>query len=71
MCNCLKQIGEKLNQRLMEKVPEGSEVSKGFDTGWRGPSIAYLERERIIAQGDAFLSQIRREAERLIRSEAT
>lgn len=42
-----------------------------FDKAWRGPSIAYLERERLIAQGDAFLSQIRREAERLIRSEAT
>ncbi|PXB01160.1 hypothetical protein [Pectobacterium carotovorum] len=34
MCNCLKDIGEKLKQRLMEKVPEDAEVSKGFDTGF-------------------------------------
>lgn len=34
MCDCFEVFGEKMKQRLMEKVPEGSEVSKGFDTGW-------------------------------------
>ncbi|MEC5321538.1 phage N-6-adenine-methyltransferase, partial [Brenneria populi subsp. brevivirga] len=37
-----------------------------FDKGWSGPAIAYIERDRLLAQGEAFLAQIRREAERLI-----
>ncbi|MEQ9887647.1 phage N-6-adenine-methyltransferase [Pectobacterium zantedeschiae] len=41
-----------------------------FDKTWRGPSIAYVERSQLLAQGDAFLSQIRREADRLLRSKA-
>ncbi|EBT9459617.1 TPA: hypothetical protein ACIV23_001769 [Salmonella enterica subsp. enterica serovar Java] len=36
MCNCIKQIGEKIEARLMEKVPDNSEISRGFDTGWNG-----------------------------------
>ncbi|MCW2482992.1 phage N-6-adenine-methyltransferase, partial [Candidatus Symbiopectobacterium sp. NZEC135] len=36
-----------------------------FDKQWRGPSIAYIERDRLFAQGEAFMAQIRREAERL------
>lgn len=34
MCDCLKIVGEKIEARLLEKVPEGAEVSRGFDTGW-------------------------------------
>lgn len=34
MCDCFKSIGEKIEARLLEKVPEGAEVSRGFDTGW-------------------------------------
>lgn len=36
-----------------------------FDKQWRGPASAYIERDRLCAQGEAFMAQIRREAERL------
>ncbi|HGG6232664.1 TPA: hypothetical protein ACJG6B_004815 [Salmonella enterica subsp. enterica serovar Enteritidis] len=36
MCNCIEQIGEKIEARLMEKVPDNAEISRGFDTGWNG-----------------------------------
>ena len=36
MCNCIKEVGEKLQERLMEKVPDGAQVSENiFDkVGW-------------------------------------
>lgn len=36
MCNCMQTIGDELQKHLMEKVPEGSEVSNNmFDkVGW-------------------------------------
>ncbi|POY55713.1 DNA adenine methylase [Pectobacterium versatile] len=37
-----------------------------FDKQWCGPAIAYIERDRLFAQGEAFMAQIRREAERLV-----
>lgn len=37
-----------------------------FDKTWSGAAMAYIERDRLLAQGEAFLAQIRREAERLI-----
>ncbi|ENO8657286.1 TPA: phage N-6-adenine-methyltransferase [Yersinia enterocolitica] len=37
-----------------------------FDKEWRGPAISYITREQLLATGEAFLAQIRREAERLI-----
>lgn len=36
-----------------------------FDKKWRGPAFNYIDREVLLAQGEAFLFQIRREAERL------
>ncbi|HDL7313792.1 TPA: phage N-6-adenine-methyltransferase [Yersinia enterocolitica] len=36
-----------------------------FDKEWRGPAISYITREQLLATGEAFLAQIRREAERL------
>lgn len=34
MCDCLEKVSEKIEAKLLEKVPEGAEVSRGFDTGW-------------------------------------
>jgi phage N-6-adenine-methyltransferase len=36
-----------------------------FDKKWRGPAFNYIDREVLLAQGEAFLFQIRREAKRL------
>ncbi|WP_145594111.1 phage N-6-adenine-methyltransferase [Yersinia aleksiciae] len=36
-----------------------------FDKEWRGPAISYITREQLLATGEAFLAQIRREAARL------
>ncbi|NKI74187.1 phage N-6-adenine-methyltransferase [Dickeya sp. CFBP 2040] len=38
-----------------------------FDKEWRGPAISYIQREKLLATGDAFLAQIRREAAQLAR----
>ncbi|KEY58478.1 phage N-6-adenine-methyltransferase [Serratia sp. DD3] len=37
-----------------------------FDKDWRGPAMSYVKREQLEAQGNAFLAQIRSEAERLV-----
>ena len=36
-----------------------------FDKTWRGPAQVYIDRERLLTQGEAFMTQIRREAARL------
>ncbi|HHL2712699.1 TPA: phage N-6-adenine-methyltransferase [Yersinia enterocolitica] len=36
-----------------------------FDKEWRGPAISYISREQLLATGEAFLAQIRREAAKL------
>ncbi len=36
-----------------------------FDKEWRGPAISYITREQLLATGEAFLVQIRREVERV------
>ncbi|GKW24377.1 hypothetical protein PEC311524_19710 [Pectobacterium carotovorum subsp. carotovorum] len=36
-----------------------------FDKEWRGPAISYIQREKLLATGEAFLAQIRCEAGRL------
>ncbi|WP_338494089.1 hypothetical protein VRB23_06490 [Erwinia aphidicola] len=41
MCDCLKKVEEKLKSHLMEKVPEGSEVSNGFETGWDNQLMSF------------------------------
>lgn len=40
MCDCFETVGGRMKQRLMEKVPEGSEVSKGFDTEWENKCLS-------------------------------
>lgn len=40
-----------------------------FDKKWRGTSFSYINREELLAQGEAFLFQIRNEASRLHQSE--
>ncbi len=37
-----------------------------FDKTWRGPPMSYISRNDLELRGDAFLSQIRREAMRLL-----
>lgn len=39
-----------------------------FDKTWRGPAISYVNREQLLAQGEAFLEQIRWQAARLNKS---
>ncbi|MCW2482460.1 phage N-6-adenine-methyltransferase, partial [Candidatus Symbiopectobacterium sp. NZEC135] len=36
-----------------------------FDKQWHGPANAYIERDRLYAQGEAFMAQIRKEAAKL------
>ncbi|WP_315707564.1 phage N-6-adenine-methyltransferase [Brenneria uluponensis] len=36
-----------------------------FDKTWNGPAISYIQREKLMSNGEAFLVQIRREAGRL------
>ncbi len=36
-----------------------------FDKTWRGPAHSYVSRDQLMAQGEAFLAQIRREAMRM------
>lgn len=53
-----------------KQVPSGAFFAGAvavFDKNWRGPSMSYVSRKDLEARGDAFLSQIRREAERLAR----
>ncbi|MCQ4966184.1 phage N-6-adenine-methyltransferase [Enterobacteriaceae bacterium DFI.7.85] len=51
-----------------KQVPSGAFFAGAvavFDKNWRGPSMSYVSRKDLEARGDAFLSQIHREAERL------
>ncbi|WP_376782832.1 phage N-6-adenine-methyltransferase [Atlantibacter hermannii] len=51
-----------------KQVPTGAFFAGAvavFDKNWRGPAMSYVSRKDLEARGDAFLSQIRREAERL------
>lgn len=41
-----------------------------FDKEWCGSAISYIQREKLLATGEAFLAQIRREAGRLVGREA-
>lgn len=52
-----------------KQVPTGAFFAGAiavFDKEWRGPASSYVERDRLLAQGEAFLAQIRREAARLV-----
>lgn len=52
-----------------KQVPTGAFFAGAvvvFDKTWRGPAMSYISRNELEARGDAFLSQIRREAMRLL-----
>lgn len=52
-----------------KQIPSGAFFAGAiavFDRTWRGPAMSYISRSELEARGDAFLAQIRREAERLI-----
>ncbi|MFJ5428553.1 hypothetical protein ACIPUP_05265 [Pectobacterium actinidiae] len=33
-CDCIKRIGNLMEERLSEGVPSDAEINRGFDTGW-------------------------------------
>lgn len=52
-----------------KQVPSGAFFAGAvvvFDRTWRGQAMSYISRKDLEARGDAFMAQIRREAERLI-----
>ncbi|EMD9275283.1 phage N-6-adenine-methyltransferase [Cronobacter malonaticus] len=52
-----------------KQIPSGAFFAGAiavFDKTWRGPAMSYISRSELEARGDAFLAQIRREAERLV-----
>ncbi|ALB71047.1 phage N-6-adenine-methyltransferase [Cronobacter muytjensii] len=52
-----------------KQIPSGAFFAGAiavFDRTWRCPAMSYISRSELEARGDAFLAQIRREAERLI-----
>ncbi|EOU1295347.1 phage N-6-adenine-methyltransferase [Cronobacter malonaticus] len=52
-----------------KQIPSGAFFAGAiavFDKTWRGPAMSYISRNELEVRGDAFLAQIRREAERLI-----
>ncbi|PWC10526.1 phage N-6-adenine-methyltransferase [Brenneria corticis] len=53
-----------------KQVPTGAFFAGAiavFDKAWRGPASGYIERDRLLVQGRAFMAQIRREAAQLAR----
>ncbi|MFN1150246.1 hypothetical protein [Serratia liquefaciens] len=41
MCNCISDIGTKIETQLKDKVPEGAEISESlFDTGWENQILS-------------------------------
>lgn len=48
MCNCINEVGKKIELRLLEKAPEGAEVSRGFDTGWEGSVFSFTSGELLV-----------------------
>jgi phage N-6-adenine-methyltransferase len=52
-----------------KQVPTGAFFAGAvviFDKTWRGPAMSYVSRTQLESMGEAFLAQIRREAERLL-----
>ena len=53
-----------------KQVPSGAFFAGAvvvFDKTWRGQAMSYISRKDLEARGDAFMAQIRREAERLFK----
>lgn len=52
-----------------KQVPTGAFFAGAvviFDKTWRGPAMSYVSRAQLESMGEAFIAQIRREAERLL-----
>lgn len=52
-----------------KQVPTGAFFAGAvviFDKMWRGPAMSYVSRAQLESMGEAFIAQIRREAERLL-----
>lgn len=53
-----------------KQVPTGAFFAGAiavFDKTWKGPAISYIGRDELEACGEAFLAQVRQQAERLVR----
>ncbi len=63
--NCLPFIPKDEKQ-----VPTGAFFAGAiavFDKTWKGPAISYIGRDELEACGEAFLAQVRQQAEKLVR----
>ncbi len=66
--NCLPFIPKDEKQ-----VPTGAFFAGAiavFDKTWKGPAISYIGRDELEACGEAFLAQVRQQAEKLVREMA-
>ena len=57
-----------------KQVPTGAFFAGAiavFDKTWKGPAISYIGRDELEACGEAFLAQVRQQAEKLVREMAT
>ncbi|HFD3314117.1 TPA: phage N-6-adenine-methyltransferase, partial [Escherichia coli] len=53
-----------------KQVPTGAFFAGAiavFDKTWKGPAISYIGRDELEACGEAFLAQVRQQAEKLVR----
>ncbi|WP_407198992.1 hypothetical protein [Citrobacter portucalensis] len=70
----MNDIGEKIHERLMEKVPAGSEVRKGFDTGWDNSWLNFSSGKVVVMMKYKLAYRIKKKngemAKNLTRSEA-
>ncbi len=56
-----------------KQVPTGAFFAGAiavFDKTWKGPTISYIGRDELEACGEAFLAQVRQQAEKLVREMA-
>ncbi|EPR6750374.1 phage N-6-adenine-methyltransferase, partial [Escherichia coli] len=56
-----------------KQVPTGAFFAGAiavFDKTWKGPAISYIGRYELEACGEAFLAQVRQQAEKLVREMA-
>ncbi|KAA2016217.1 DNA adenine methylase [Escherichia coli] len=44
----------------------GASAIAVFDKTWKGPAISYIGRDELEACGEAFLAQVRQQAEKLV-----
>lgn len=41
MCNCLEEVGNKVNQHLVESAPDGAKFQGGLDSGWQNEFLSF------------------------------